>query len=177
MILDKNGKKMSKSNPETAVDPLLTIEKYGADALRMAMIVGVGPGSNNSLSEDKIKAYKHFANKIWNITRFVLENSPRGGLEKNSLRPPLRNFGEENNAHLEKFDSLIKEVTDDMENYRFYLAAEKLYHYTWHTFADIIVEESKTKIKEGGKESESTKNMLGFLLKEQLKLLHPFMPF
>ena len=176
MILDKNGKKMSKSNPETAVDPLLTIEKYGADALRMAMIVGVGPGSNNSLGEDKIKAYKHFANKIWNIARFVLENCQGQSFEVGAVQG-LSLATPENNAHLEKFDGLIKEVTDDMENYRFYLAAEKLYHYTWHTFADIIIEESKTKIKEGGEKAESTKNMLGFLLKEQLKLLHPFMPF
>jgi len=176
LVRDNKGNKISKSLGNN-LDPIEVIEKYSSDAVRMALVVGTGPGNDSKISDDKLKAYKHFANKIWNISRFVLENCPRGGLEKNSLRPPLRNFGEENNAHLEKFDGLVKEVTDDMENYRFYLAAEKLYHYTWHTFADIIIEESKIKIKEEGKEAEDTKNLLSFLLKEQLKLLHPFMPF
>ncbi len=175
MVLDKHGKKMSKSNPETAVDPLQTIEKYGSDALRMAMVVGVGPGSNNSLGEDKIKAYKHFANKIWNISRFVLENCQ--GQPLNCPSPKGLPLTTKDKKTLKEFNNLAKDVTEDMENYRFYLAAEKLYHYTWHTFADIIIEESKTKIKEGGKEAENTKNMLIFLLREQLKLLHPFMPF
>ena len=115
------------------------------------------------MSEDKIKAYKNFANKIWNIARFVLEHTSE------TSKGTFDSLGEENKKYTEEFKVLVKDVTADMENYRFYLAAEKLYHYTWHTFADIIVEESKS--------NENTKKILMFLFKEQLKLLHPFMPF
>jgi len=163
LVRDNQGRKISKSLGNN-IDPLDMAMKYSADSVRMALIVGTGPGNDTKISDDKLKAYKHFANKIWNITRFVLDNT------SNFSTPSA---GKE----MDEFEALAKEVTDDMENYRFYLAAEKLYHYTWHTFADIIIEESKTKIKEGGETAEKTKNLLGFLLREQLKLLHPFMPF
>ncbi len=155
MVLDKNGKKMSKSNPETAVDPLVTIDKYGADALRMAMIVGVGPGSDNSLSEDKIKAYGKFANKLWNIARFVLEN--------------IKDVDSKKNTFTEEFDKIALDVTTDMDNYRFHLAAEKVYHFIWHRFADEILEDSR--------KNDEAKQALLYILENSLKLLHPFMPF
>jgi len=158
LIRDNQGKKISKSLGNN-IDPLDMITKYSADSVRMALIVGTGPGNDSKISDDKFKAYKHFANKIWNIARFVLEN-----VSENS-----NDFGEENKKYLEEFNILTTDVTNDMENYRFYLAAEKLYHYTWHRFADIIIEESKT--------NKNTKKILMFLFKEQLKLLHPFMPF
>ncbi len=164
MVLDKNGKKMSKSNPETAIDPLLTIEKYGADALRMAMLIGVGPGQDVSLSEDKIKAYSKFANKIWNITRYILENADetKGTTESASTdSDPLK--------YLSEFQEFKKELTLDMENYRFHLASEKIYQYIWHTFADIIIEESKN--------SEEIRKILLPIWTDCLKMLHPFMPF
>jgi valyl-tRNA synthetase len=158
LVRDNQGRKISKSLGNN-VEPLSLVAKYSADAVRMALIVGTGPGNDTKISDEKLKAYKHFTNKIWNITRFVLDNSPS----------EVDDFGDENKKHLEEFGALVKDVTADMENYRFYLAAEKLYHYTWHTFADIIIEKSKT--------NESTKKILMFLLREQLKLLHPFMPF
>lgn len=171
LVRDKEGRKISKSLGNN-IDPVDIAAKYGADAMRMALIVGSGPGNDTKISEEKFKAYKHFANKLWNITRFVLENnSEMASDEVEAIKD------ETNKKYLDEFDALTKDVTSDMENYRFYLAAEKLYHYTWHTFADIIIEESKEKIKEGGKESSAAKNLLGFLLKEQLKLLHPFTPF
>ena len=168
MVLDKNGKKMSKSNPTTAVDPVETIEKYGADALRMAMIVGIGPGSHNSLGEDKIKAYGKFANKIWNATRFVLENTQNIDIEK-------INFDEEDQKTHDELTDFIKEITEEMEDYKFYLVGEKLYHYFWHTFADIIIERSKEKINSDN--SDSAKKLLLTQLQTLIKLLHPFMPF
>lgn len=171
LVRDNQGRKISKSLGNN-LDPLDMIAKYSADAVRMALIVGTGPGNDSKISDDKFKAYKHFTNKIWNIARFVLENNPE---MKSDLE--MAKADEQNKKYLEEFDDLAKDVTADMENYRFYLAAEKLYHYTWHTFADIIIEESKTKIKEGGKSGEAAKNTLGFLFGEQLKLLHPFMPF
>ncbi|MEK7634919.1 MAG: valine--tRNA ligase [Patescibacteria group bacterium] len=157
LVRDNQGRKISKSLGNN-LDPLDMITKYSADAVRMALIVGTGPGNDTKISDEKLKAYKHFANKIWNIARFVLDNS-----QDQNLEIP------ENKKYLDEFEALTKDITVDMENYRFYLAAEKLYHYTWHTFADIIIEESK--------KNENTKKILMFLFKEQLKLLHPFMPF
>jgi valyl-tRNA synthetase len=171
LVRDNQGRKISKSLGNN-IDPLDMAMKYSADGVRMALIVGTGPGNDTKISDEKLKAYKHFANKIWNITRFVLENNPD---MQNDFK--LASTDEMNKKYLVKFEELVREVTADMENYRFYLAAEKLYHYTWHEFADIIIEESKNKIKEGGEKSIAAKNMLGHLLQQQLKLLHPFMPF
>jgi valyl-tRNA synthetase len=171
MVRDSKGVKFSKSLGN-GVDPIDVSNQYGTDALRMALTVGIGPGNDSKFDLAKIKAYKNFANKIWNIARFVLENNPE--MQSN---PEIAETDAENKKYLAVFEELVKDVTADMENYRFYLAAEKLYHYTWHTFADIIIEASKIKIKEGGEKAEAFSNMLGFLFKEQLKLLHPFMPF
>lgn len=171
LVRDNQGRKISKSLGNN-IDPLDMAMKYSADSVRMALMVGTGPGNDTKISDEKLKAYKHFANKIWNIGRFVLENNPEA---KSDVEIAVAD--KENKKYMEEFRELVKDVTADMENYRFYLAAEKLYHYTWHTFADIIIEKSKTKIKDGGKMAESAQNMLGFLFKEQLKLLHPFMPF
>jgi valyl-tRNA synthetase len=172
MVLDKHGKKMSKSNPETAVDPLITIEKYGADALRMAMLVGVGPGSDNNLGEDKIKAYSKFSNKIWNMARFTLEN-----IENYNPTEKIEILLE-HKKHIEELDNLISEITKEMEEYKFYLVAEKLYHYVWHTLADKIIEELKPQLKgENIDQKKSAQATIYYLLSNSIKLLHPFMPF
>lgn len=170
LVRDNQGRKISKSLGNN-VDPVEIVEKYGADALRMAMIVGTGPGNDSKISEDKFKAYKHFANKIWNISRFVVENTEGIDGDKEKITE------ETDKKLVAEFENIAKDITSDMDNFRFYLAAEKIYHYAWHTFADIIIEESKTIFKESEQKSSSRKNMLLFLLKEQLKILHPFMPF
>lgn len=170
LILDEKGRKMSKSKGNV-INPLDLIEKFGTDAFRMSLVIGNTPGTSLALSENKIKAYKHFANKLWNISRFVFENNPEVVSDEK-----VASEDTENATYIEEFNSLTKEITADMESYRFYLAAEKIYHYTWHTFADIILEQSKIKLKDEAT-AESTKHMLGFLLKQQLKILHPFMPF
>ncbi len=170
LVRDKEGKKISKSLGNN-IDPLDIIEKYGADSVRMAMIVGTGPGNDSKVSEEKFKAYKHFANKIWNISRFVLENTDQNHAEEKMVTE------DEDKKILKEFEDLVLDITKDMENYRFYLAAEKIYHYSWHTFADIIIEESKVIIKEDSERARSRKNLLLLLLKDQLKILHPFMPF
>lgn len=171
LVRDDKGRKISKSLGNN-IDPVDMIDKFGADALRMSLIVGVGPGSDNNLGEEKIKAYKHFSNKVWNITRFVLENTDNEDLEK---EPALR---EEDRNNLANLDALVEEVTKDIENYQLHLAAENLYHFIWHTFADEILEESKN-ILESDDESEkgSVKWTLRHILRTSIKLLHPFMPF
>lgn len=169
LVRDTQGRKISKSLGNN-IDPVDIITKYGADALRMAMIVGTGPGNDSKVSEDKFKAYKHFANKLWNISRFVIENTEGFSSKKEDI------IEEADKKIVEEFENITKDITLDMDNFRFYLAAEKIYHYTWHTFADIIIEESKNIFKDDNI-SESRKTTLLFLLKEQLKVLHPFMPF
>jgi len=175
LVRDEKGRKMSKSL-DNAVDPIDAINKYGADALRMAMIVGVGPGNDLVINDEKIKAYKHFANKIWNATRFVLSNTQ--DFDSHLEAEPPSEISDFDKKCLDELDELKKDVKKDMDNFKFYLAGEKLYHYFWHKFADIIIEESKNNIKSSNpKEKLSTQYMLITILKTCLKLLHPFIPF
>ncbi len=179
LVRDKNGRKMSKSLGNI-VNPLDLIELYGTDALRMSMIVGVGPGADNNLSDEKIKAYKKFANKIWNATRFVLENTEDifegsrikdQGLEEKITEPKHKTY-------IKEWNDLLPEITKEMEEYKFYLVGEKLYHFFWHRFADVIIEDCKKDINEGNDATKkSAQWTLYHLLTEQLKALHPFMPF
>lgn len=170
LVRDEKGRKMSKSLGNI-VDPLSLIEKYGADSLRMAMVVAVGPGNDSNLSEEKVNAYKKFANKIWNITRFVLERTGDAPNEQPTLR-------DEDKERLTELSALTKEVTEDFEHYRMYLAGEKLYHYVWHTLADVILEERKTILSGDDMAArQSAQWTLLHILSTSLKLLHPLMPF
>ncbi len=171
LVLDAKGQKMSKSKGNV-INPLDLTAQFGTDAFRMGLVVGNTPGTSLSLSADKIKAYKHFANKIWNATRFVLEATDGVLL---SDKPKLTETDEKALAELNK---LTADVTNDMENFRFYLSAEKIYHFVWHQFADIIIEQAKPTLQ-GGDETAKlrTKWLLLQILSTSLKLLHPFMPF
>jgi valyl-tRNA synthetase len=170
LVRDKQGRKMSKSLGNI-IDPVDVIKDYGADALRMALIVGIGPGADNNLSDDKIKAYKKFGNKIWNASRFVLENIKDFDFEKTEIL-------NEHQIFITQWNELLPQITKEMEEYKFYLVGEKLYHFFWHNFADIMIETCKTDINEGNDATKkSARYTLLFLLTEQLKALHPFMPF
>ncbi|MDO8548245.1 MAG: valine--tRNA ligase [bacterium] len=153
LVRAKDGRKFSKSL-NNGVDPLDIIDKYGADALRMGLIMGAAIGGDIKFDEHKVKGYKLFANKLWNIARFVLSQERQG-----EIKPELK----------EEFDAMARDVTKDIEEYRIYMAAEKLYHYVWDRLAAQIVEESK-----GKPEYAET---LYYILENSLKLLHPFMPF
>jgi valyl-tRNA synthetase len=153
IVRDKNGKKFSKSLGN-GIDPIELIEKYGADALRMSLLVGASAGSDIKFDEQRVKGYKLFSNKLWNVARFVLSQENTGGLKEELKK---------------EFDDLAQDVTSDIENYRLYMAAEKLYHYIWSRFAAEIIEESKGKPEYG--------ETLHYILENSLKLLHPFMPF
>ena len=171
MVLDAKGQKMSKSK-SNVIDPLTLTDKFGTDALRMGLVIGNTPGTSLALSEDKIKAYKHFANKIWNISRFVLGNTENYSDNKPDI------LSEQDQKIITEFDDLVKDVTLDMDKYRFYLAAEKLYHYVWHEFADKIIEESKNKLKSDKLDTvASIQYTLRYVFENSLILLHPFMPF
>jgi valyl-tRNA synthetase len=171
IIRDKQGRKFSKSLGN-GIDPIDIAQKFGTDAGRMALIVGNTPGTDMKMSEDKIKAYKNFSNKIWNITRFVLENTERSDLEK---KPEMTDADQ---GLLDELSALVADMTKDMENFRFYMASEKIYHYLWHRFADIILEESKKIFASGGEQEKSSRRLvLREILKTSMKLLHPFMPY
>ncbi len=168
-VRDGQGRKMSKSLGN-GIDPLDVAREYGADAGRMALVVGTAPGTDSKISYDKIKAYKHFANKLWNITRFIL-----GSTNNEHIEAPLLPSDIE---QLTKYNEIAKDITKDIEDYRFYMASEKLYHYVWHELADILLEESKEIFLSGTPEAQnSRKTLLQTLLKQSLVMLHPFMPF
>ncbi len=169
LVRDAQGRKMSKSLGNN-MDPLDITAKFGADAARMALIVGNTPGTDTRISEDKVKGYKHFANKLWNIARFVLDNAQGA-----NLQAPLTPADTE---LLTACDTLVQEVTKDIEEYRVYMAAEKLYHYAWHELADKILEESKPIFAGADEEVKaSRKVLLVTLFDRTLRLLHPFIPF
>lgn len=173
LIRDAQGRKMSKTL-NNGVDPLEMIDKYGADAVRMSFIVGVGPGNDMNMSEDKIRAYKKFTNKIWNASRFVIQNTE--DLEDSRFK--IQDLSERDKKYIEDFNFAVKEITREMDEYKLYLASEKIYHFFWHTFADVIIEECKKTINEGSEsEKVSAQKTLRHLLIEQLKVLHPFMPY
>ena len=165
LVRDGQGRKMSKSLGNI-IDPLDMIEKYGADAVRLSLIMGASPGNDLRLDENRIRGYKHFANKIWNITRFVLSQEKTG-----EIKPEIK----------KEIDTLITEVTKDIEQYRIDLAADRLYHYIWDRFAAEIIEESKPArttegVQSGGGKPEYAASLY-YILENSLKLLHPFMPF
>ena len=170
MVRSADGQKMSKSMGDKATDPLDVINKYGSDALRMAMVIGNTPGNDIKLNENDIKGYGRFANKIWNASRFALEKVT--GIDPNNLPE----FDEEDKKSDLGLKDFIKEISKEMDEFRFSIVAEKVYHYFWHTFADVLIERSKEKILKNNN-AESAKALLYTQLVTLIKLLHPFMPF
>jgi valyl-tRNA synthetase len=145
-VRDGKGQKMSKSLGN-GIDPLDIAEKFGADAGRMALIVGTAPGTDSKISEDKIKGYKHFANKIWNITRFVLENTDKDRFDLSGVSFQEQITEDADKKHVEEFHALdCLRVTKEMDEYKFHLVAPKIYDYVWKTFADKIIEELKPRL-------------------------------
>lgn len=167
LVRDAQGRKMSKSLGNV-LDPRDLSVKYGTDALRMALLVGNGPGNDLKLGEDKVKAYKLFSNKIWNASRFVLEKTTDYECDV-ELVP-------EDQALYDAWKAAKADITADIENYRLHLASEKIYDYFWKTFCDQVIETHKVRIMEN-KDKASAQTLLIRLLREQLTVLHPFMPF
>ena len=176
LVNDKNGQKMSKSKGNV-VNPIELVNKFGCDALRMGLMVGAPAGSDTNLSEDKIKGYKHFANKIWNATKFLeMKGVFNDDVDMNEKK------SDKDEIILRELDELIRETTKEVENFNLHLAADRLYQFFWKRFADEIIEESKIIIenrenKSTPQEIASRKSTLKMLIESQLKLLHPFMPF
>lgn len=171
IVRNSDGSKMSKS--KGAIDPLEMCDKYGTDAARMSLIVGNGPGNDTRMSEDKIRAYKNFANKLWNIARFVFSST-----EGEKLDPAFPNFFPDDKKLNDERAALMKELAKEMDEFKYYLVAEKLYAYAWKEFADIILEKSKDILANGSDaEKKSRKQLLLATLADILRALHPFTPF
>ena len=171
LVRDGQGRKMSKSLGNI-IDPLDMIAKYGADATRLSLIIGAQPGNDLKLSEDRVRGYKHFANKLWNITRFVLEN------RELTITDAVAPRTDADAVLIEEARALIANVTQNIEKFRLDLAADALYHYTWDRFAAEILEESKPIVKgDDAALRQSRAATLYEILTMILRALHPFMPF
>lgn len=170
LVRDAQGRKISKSLGN-GIDPLVAAEAHGGDPLRLALIVGNGPGADVNFSEDKIRAYRKFANKLWNIARFVYENSegaPTAGVA----------WSETDRGYLAEIDTLVAEIDGELSRFHYHLASEKLYAFTWDRFAAEIIEATKPILNDPENPARpSTQAMLLRSLEVLLKLLHPFAPF
>lgn len=174
LVRDAKGKKMSKSKGNV-ISPLEISEEYGTDALRMGLIVNNAPGVDMNLDPKKVGAYKKFANKIWNATRFITDAK-----EQNPYDESIK-YTDEDQAIYTAWQDKCAEITNDIENYKLHLASEKVYDYFWHTLCDTIIEDSKKHLNLFGKAAEnpspSRMKLLFTLLRENLIVVHPFMPF
>ena len=173
LVRDDKGRKMSKSLGN-GIDPLEMAEKYGADALRFNLITGNSPGNDTRFYTEKCEAMRNFANKIWNASRFVMMNLT---IDKCEL-PAADALAPEDKWVLSKLNTLVKEVTENLDAYEIGVASAKVYDFLWDTYCDWYIELTKTRLQgedEGAK--LAAQNVLCFVLTELLKLLHPFMPF
>lgn len=173
LVRDAQGRKMSKSLGN-GIDPLLVIDEYGADALRFTLATGNSPGNDMRFSDDRVKASRNFANKLWNAARFVLmylgDDYDYRGLPKNLLL--------EDKWIVSKVNSLAKEVTENLDKFELGIAVQKLYDFIWDVFCDWYIEIAKIRLQgEDENAKNDAKSVLVFVLTYILKLLHPFMPF
>ncbi len=169
LIRDKNGRKMSKSLGNV-IDPLDMIKKYGADATRLSLVIGTTPGNDMSLSEEKVAGFRNFANKLWNIARYIITNA-KFKTQSSKLQLKTQNLTLADKWILGKLEKLIGEVSGDLDNYRFSQAGERLREFSWGDFADWYLEVSKFE------DNKEKSEVLVYILKNVLKLWHPFMPF
>lgn len=172
LVRDEQGRKMSKSL-DNGVDPLEIIEKYGADALRLMLVNGNAPGNDMRWSEAKITSSRNFANKLWNASRFILMNLPEnfiyGGL------PADLNI--EDKWLVSRYNELVSDVTNNLESFELGIAVGNVVDFIWNIYCDWYIELTKPRILGGGQIALNTENVLVYVMRGMLKLLHPFMPF
>lgn len=172
LVRDAQGRKMSKSLGN-GIDPLEIIDKYGADALRFALATGNSPGNDMRFSDEKVEASRNFANKIWNAARFILMN-----LDENEPAPHLPDeLALEDKWILSQYNTVVKEVTDNLEKFELGMAVQKLYDFIWDVFCDWYIELAKIRLQQGGEAAKPARAVLVYVMSNTLKLLHPFMPF
>ena len=174
LVRDNQGRKMSKSLGN-GIDPLEMIDKYGCDALRMNLITGNSPGNDTRFYTEKCEAMRNFANKLWNASRYVLMNL--GEDAKNEL-PALDKLEIADKWVLSKLNTLIAEVTENLEKYELGVAVQKVYDFIWDTYCDWYIELTKARLySEDAIRKQTAISVLVYVLDQILRLLHPFMPF
>ena len=173
LVRDSQGRKMSKSLGN-GIDPLEVIDRYGADALRFMLATGNAPGNDMRYIEDKVKASRNFANKLWNASRFIMMNMPEEGLKVTDpvLEPADKWI-------LSKLNKLIREVTDNMDSFELGIAVSKVYDFIWDEFCDWYIEMVKPRLYNSDDQGSKDAALwtLQNVLINALKLLHPYMPF
>jgi valyl-tRNA synthetase len=172
LVRDAQGRKMSKSLGN-GVDPLEIISQYGADTLRFALATGNSPGNDMRFSDEKVKSSRNFANKIWNASRFILMNLD-DSITEAKLPEKLET---EDKWVVSLYNTLVREVTDNLERFELGIAVQKLYDFIWDILCDWYIELSKTRLQAGGEKAQSARQVLVYVMGNTLKLLHPFMPF
>ncbi len=172
LVRDAQGRKMSKSLGN-GIDPLEVISQYGADALRFMLATGNSPGNDMRYIDDKVKAARNFANKLWNASRFIMMNLPED-FQFNGLPEHLTL---EDKWLVGKFNTLAKEVNDNLDKFELGVACTKIYDFIWDVFCDWYIELTKPRIQAGGEAMASAQAVLVWAMQGMLKLLHPFMPF
>jgi len=172
LVRDQFGKKMSKSRGNT-VDPIEFMDKYGSDALRFTLAKGANPGTDQALAEDWIAGSRNFATKLWNASRFAMMNGANvaGDLPDRSDLTAIDNW------ILSRLDQTISQVDDLFERYEFAKACELIYHFAWDDLCDWYLELSKSTFSAGGKQAENSQRVLGEVLDQLMRLMHPVMPF
>lgn len=172
LVRDSQGRKMSKSLGN-GIDPLEIIDKYGADALRFSLATGNSPGNDMRFTDEKLESSRNFANKIWNAARFIHMNVDEFSV-KNELP---KNLSLEDKWIVSKLNSLIKDVTENLEKFELGIAVQKLYDFTWDVFCDWYIELAKTRLFSNDESASAVRQVLLWVFTNILKLLHPFMPF
>lgn len=172
LVRDSQGRKMSKSLGN-GIDPLEVISEYGADALRFMLANGTNAGNDMRYSEEKVKAARNFANKLWNATRFIMMNLSD---EEQVLGLPT-DLKIEDKWVLTQLNDLVGEMTDNLEKFELSVAAQKIYDFIWNIFCDWYIELTKPRLQAGGEDSLNAQKVLVYVMTSILKLLHPFMPF
>lgn len=172
LVRDSQGRKMSKSLGN-GIDPLAVIEEFGADALRLTLSTGNSPGNDMRYSDDKVRASRNFANKLWNASRFILMNLS-DEIADESLPETL---AAEDKWVLSQYNELIRQVTENLDKFELGIAVAKLYDFIWDVFCDWYIELCKARLQAGGEEALSAQRVLVYVMSNTLKLLHPFMPF
>ena len=173
LVRDAQGRKMSKSLGN-GIDPLDIINTYGADALRFTLVSGVSPGNDMRFSEEKVRSYRNFCNKIWNAARFVLMNGV-DDVVPGSLPAELM---VEEKWVLSRFNDLVAQVSENFEKFELGVAAQKIYDFTWDIFCDWYIELAKLRLNSGDeKQAQGARQVLVYVLTGILKLLHPYMPY
>ena len=174
-VVDAHGRKMSKSRGNV-LNPIDLVDTYGADALRFTLVFGAAPGSDIAVSEDKVRGMRNFANKLWNVGRYIRMKYEAAGKEipvyDDTMHAELTNANDK--RIISELNMLVAGITMDLERYRFSDASQKLYEFTWHTLADVHLEKNKERFNEGDAQALS---VLRHVFLTILKLLHPFMPF